>query len=298
MATCTQKPSLLCFDFDRTVTAWDTIRLLGITAAVHRGEAQQFSEESLPSSWMALEKIYLEERAAFFKNEFGAHSPDAPLRTFDADGIESFIGRLQVTEEQAVARGSEAKVLEGIQLSRLVEELPRQLAPLWAVRRHVGQVLQAAAVQGVQLGLISVNWCPEMIAGVLQSELPAALVPTGLWFQSEALEANQGVTTGRISVRVGGGLGKREALRRMRRELGDAAASVVYIGDSVTDILALLDADLGIVIEPDKGFLRTAAIYGIEVVPLEKATTMASGANKGLLWEVKGWDEIHKFFGW
>lgn len=90
-----------------------------------------------------------------------------------------------------------------------------------------------------------------------------------------------GVSTGDIAVKVSGSFGKHQHflnLATTARETAGGFEAVprtmsVYVGDSVTDLLAMLDADVGIVVGNSDGgaFERVASAFGIAIRPLAAA---------------------------
>lgn len=77
----------------------------------------------------------------------------------------------------------------------------------------------------------------------------------------------------------------------------------IYVGDSVTDLLAMLDADVGIVVGNSGTFERVANAFGITVCPLasayealekkEKSSVEEVGLN--VVYRVSHWAEIEVF---
>ena len=86
----------------------------------------------------------------------------------------------------------------------------------------------------------------------------------------------------------------------------------VYIGDSITDILAMYRSDVGILVGASSTFKKVAKHFGIEIVPLcwarinqfktKLPTFTNSGESKGLgsrnvqpfvIYSAASWDEIN-----
>lgn len=83
----------------------------------------------------------------------------------------------------------------------------------------------------------------------------------------------------------------------------------VYIGDSVGDLLCLLEADIGIVIGSSSSLRRVGSQFGVSFVPLftglvkqQKEYVEGRSNWKGLsgtLYTASSWAEIHAFIvGW
>lgn len=85
----------------------------------------------------------------------------------------------------------------------------------------------------------------------------------------------------------------------------DGKNLTVYIGDSVGDMLCLLEADIGIVIGSSASLRRVGTQYGVSFVPLfpglvKKQKEYVEGCSSwkglsGILYTVSSWAEIHAF---
>ena len=99
-------------------------------------------------------------------------------------------------------------------------------------------------------------------------------------------------------MRFAGAEEKREQIALLRK-----AHVVVYVGDSATDLPALLEADVGILIGESSSARRIAAQFGVRVAPLPSADStrllsddgLAVAQQPGLVWEARDWGEIGRF---
>ena len=136
---------------------------------------------------------------------------------------------------------------------------------------------------------------------------------------NDLLYDEHGVSTGDIAVKVSGSFGKHKHflnLAATARETARGFEAVprtmsVYVGDSVTDLLAMLDADVGIVVGNSDGdaFERVATAFGIEIRPLAAVygTLGETGGQAGgsldegstgrgsCVYRASGWPEIDVF---
>ncbi|KAG0228939.1 hypothetical protein BGW41_003215 [Actinomortierella wolfii] len=158
------------------------------------------------------------------------------------------------------------------------------------------------------LWILSVNWSQDLIRGALDQVfghpevtdrvLPASrLISSNLEFSDAILrkdEEKQGnlhhlhpsslslsssrealMTTGRIHARCLNGCDKLEAFRAMQAEyaaeqnLAPADTMWAYLGDSLTDLGCLVEADLGIIIGTSGSLLAECERAGIQVVDLQ-----------------------------
>lgn len=120
-----------------------------------------------------------------------------------------------------------------------------------------------------------------------------------------------GVSTGEVVINLSGSFGKRQRFldlaamaRKTAGRKGYSPRSViVYVGDNVTDLLAMLDADVGIVVGNSGTFERIASAFGIAVCPLASAYVALRNprewAERGCagrcVYRVSHWAEIEVF---
>lgn len=131
---------------------------------------------------------------------------------------------------------------------------------------------------------------------------------------NDLLYDEDGVSTGDITVKVSGSFGKHQHflnLAATARETTGVFETVprtmtVYVGDSVTDLLAMLDANVGIVVgdNDDGAFEKVANAFGIAVCPLAavyaalgEAERAGEGSTGGrtCIYRAAGWPEIEVF---
>lgn len=123
-----------------------------------------------------------------------------------------------------------------------------------------------------------------------------------------------GVSSGEIAVQVSGSFGKHQRFLTLEAAAREAFPSsepstrpiTIYVGDSVTDLLAMLDADVGIVVGDSRTFEKAAGAFGIAIRPLASAYGAldgteelrrrgASDATGQCVYRVSQWAEIEVF---
>lgn len=115
-------------------------------------------------------------------------------------------------------------------------------------------------------------------------------------------------STGEIIKKVETPIDKLQALTDILKnsDQTDKTNLTVYIGDSVGDLLCLLEADIGIVIGSSSSLRRIATHFGVSFVPLfsaliKKQKEHVEGSEfswkglSGVLYTVSSWAEIHSF---
>lgn len=115
------------------------------------------------------------------------------------------------------------------------------------------------------------------------------------------------VCTGEIVKKVESPIDKVQAFHNiLKNNNDDRKELIVYIGDSVGDLLCLLEADIGIVIGSSSSLRRVGTQFGVSFVPLfpglvEKQKDYVEGSSlswnglSGILYTVSCWAEVHAF---
>lgn len=73
---------------------------------------------------------------------------------------------------------------------------------------------------------------------------------------------------------------------------------IVYIGDSSTDLLALLEADVGILIGSSQTVSKFAERWNVALSPLSSKSQEVTSTRQGqssTVWTVNSWGEIEQF---
>ena len=120
-------------------------------------------------------------------------------------------------------------------------------------------------------------------------------------------EYKESISTGNIIRKIESPLNKVEAFKDILANAGNTDQRMsVYIGDSVGDLLCLLEADVGIVIGSSTSLRKVGEQFGVSFVPLfsglvAKQKQLAEGAQpvwkglSGVLYTVSSWTEIQAF---
>ena len=129
----------------------------------------------------------------------------------------------------------------------------------------------------------------------------------GLNIHSNEFVFEGSVSTGQIERKMQSPLDKVEKFKSIKSGMDSTAPSLsVYIGDSVGDLLCLLEADIGIVVGSSTSLRRVGKQFGVSFVPLfpglvEKQRQMTEQekstfkSRSGVLYTVSSWSEIHAF---
>ncbi|CAB1096050.1 unnamed protein product [Ectocarpus sp. CCAP 1310/34] len=278
-----ERLALLCVDFDDTLTEGDTTSLLVETAKAQRETPED--RVDLGREWVLLTRTFLSKWSETIEDSLSTKLSTTACTTngsgaVDREGLELMLRKLEVVDLDSASRVSDSKVRE------LAREIRRYFLAAIIVQREPG----------------------ETASPRLEGDCPASVSSNDLVFDEH------GVSTGEIAVKIPGSFGKHQRfldLAAMARESVASSESsprlmTVYVGDSVTDLLAMLDADVGIVVGNSGSFERVARAFGIDILPLasvyeamdgrgELPTTGAPLGSGQRVYRASQWTEIDVF---
>lgn len=284
-AVSTHHHNWLVVDFDGTCTERDTTPLLPKLTAVLQGDNETEQRDRL-TRFKELENEFLSLFATARKT----------LDDDKAKTLEEALSHLDEPSEIITHKVSESGILHGLAVS--ADKIADAIQSNDLIRDHVRlkpdclRVLERVLSAQQKLGILSINWCPALIEAVLLRPI-AATVDVPIW-------SNQIESGGRIALLVAGALSKKERIARLR-EQAKGEATIVYIGDSSTDLAALIEADVGILIGESKSTFAMARQWGISLVPLtdrsEPFLRPKDDADKSnVIWLAGNWSEIGELF--
>ena len=166
-----------------------------------------------------------------------------------------------------------------------------------------------ASCLGWSLAVLSINWCPNLIDAAL---IQPVLKKRRSILQIDACEteipvwSNQVDGEGVVVLHVPGALAKRDRIVELRQHIQQRNESpeslIVYVGDSSTDLAALLEADIGIIMGQSKSTSIIAERWGVKIIPLDQRNQhgfdrrlggfINKKSEKKILWQVDNWHEI------
>jgi len=269
----------LILDFDETLTPVDTISLL--TSAAYR-----LRPTTLPllPPWNYFTESWLDDYNRH------AQSYTHPRRTIDEEC--RFLASLVPVERASIRRIEKAGVFAGLRTADLAHAAEETVT----VRPDFWWVCELVLDAGGRVSVLSVNWSKEWI----RSALGAAVArechggeKERARFEHEVVVASNSfcsdgvTTTGEItrSPELGNDRGiwtapDKAAMMEILVGEGVTEGPVVYVGDSSTDIMCLLRADVGVVI--GNKLDETCRRFGIELVDQFTGICQAKSGQKKL----------------
>ena len=266
----------LITDFDETISERDTISTLVHTAADNRAH----EKEEFLAAW--------QEMVQWFLTRY--------YRVCDAwqDHRHSLVDYLKSFEELETA--SIQRVMSKGFLEGLTRDGLRAVGRNVVKKLGVDRVLSAMRAEGVEVEILSANWSKTLIQGATEG-LCDQIITNSLQYDAT------GRSTGSIHLHV---VSARDKLREFRlrkknpptpNQIGDGGViRTLYIGDSISDFLAILDADLGVLIGQNRTAMQTIEWFRIPTLRLQEGTRFDSSRRyQGTILLVDSWKELDDF---
>ena len=326
LSAAASSKSWLVVDFDGTCTVRDTITMLPRLASLAQSRKEQqtgFNNGDVLSPDAAME---LQGRLSIFsmlENEYFRQYRDAmesiepeAVNDNDDDNLKNLAVSIDKLDDVSTAITREVsnwRVLGGLgdvsanemlELMDLYKQNQAMLEPKKIGDREINleelreclslqdgclSVLQNFASQDFEtrqhaIGVLSINWCPTLIESLLVHPLCAANneLDVPIWCNSVDGE-------GIVDLPYPGAIAKQQKIKELQ-ENNDS--SVIYVGDSSTDLLAILQADVGILLGGSQSAVGLAQRYGMSVHPLNGYRVEE---NEKVVWTVDSWEEIRSF---
>lgn len=220
-------PKLFVVDWDETITNEDTIKLVA--------QAAYNKKQGYEPKFDHFTDIYT--------NTFNEYSRDFSSKNGTRDSIEKeikFQTGMQNVEMSSINEIKRLKLFEGI----TGEEFQQQANNV-TLKPNFIEFLSKCQESKVPVIILSVNWTKLIMETVLRA--CGFKENEFLKFMVNELEFKNGVSTGNFkeSISIRTGLDKLNIVNDLVKQYG----TTCYIGDSMTDLLSLIDSDIGVAIE-------------------------------------------------
>ncbi|KAG6703200.1 bifunctional TH2 protein, mitochondrial-like [Carya illinoinensis] len=296
----TEDRVIIFSDFDLTCTVVDSSAILAEIAIVTAQKSDQSQSENelarmsstdLRNTWDLLSQQYTEE----YEQCIESIMPSKKVDEFKYGHLHKALEQLSDFEKSANNSVVESGVLKGLNLED-IKRAGERLILQDGCTAFFQKIVKTANVH-----VLSYCWCGDLIRSAFSSgDLHELNIHANEFTYKES------ISTGEIVKKVESPIDKVQAFKNILSNCSnDRKNLTVYIGDSVGDILCLLEADIGIVIGSSASLRRVGTQYGVSFVPLypglvkkQKEYVEGSSSWKGLsgiLYTVSSWAEIHAF---
>lgn len=236
-------------DWDETITEADSMHLVGEAAYSHK--------PSFEPEWTFFANAYLED--------YMAHKEEFESTYCHLDGMEkeiAFQSNMAKIEQKSVERVEDSDLFKGIPVSTI-----RRQSSHVTIRSGWWELATELRKRGIPIAILSVNWSGEMIRETFRQHGfttgdPDSSKNDVTVFANEIILDENGIATGKLSrskqddLKLNDfrtGCDKKHFVSHIKAEVqlkqsANKGTKVYYCGDSGTDLLALLEADVGIVV--------------------------------------------------
>ncbi|KAG6590301.1 Bifunctional TH2 protein, mitochondrial [Cucurbita argyrosperma subsp. argyrosperma] len=296
---------VLFSDFDLTCTVVDSSAILAEIAMVRAPKPDQtqpddqitrMSSADLRNTWGVISRQYTEE----YEECIDKIAPPA-TEEFKYEDLCTALEQLSDFEKRANNRVVESGVLKGLNF----EDIRRAGERLIIQDGCFNFFRTATKSENLNVGvhILSYCWCADLI----RSSFNSGGLLTQVTIHANEFAFEEAVSTGDLVRKVESPIDKVNAFRKILENYGnDRKNSTVYIGDSIGDLLCLLEADVGIVVGTSSSLRRLATQFGVSFVPLypsvvrkQRSLTEETECSwkglSGVLYTVNSWAEIHAF---
>ncbi|KAF4352651.1 hypothetical protein F8388_012682 [Cannabis sativa] len=295
-------------DFDLTCTVVDSSAILAEIAIVTAPKSDQnqletqlarMSSADLRSTWGVLSRQFTEEYEQCIESILPIEKVD-----FNYEHLHNALEQLSDFEKKANNRVIESGVLKGINLEDIKKAGERLLLHEGCTAFFKNVVTKENLNANVHI--LSYCWCGDLIRSAFSAR---DLHQINVHANEFTFEGS--ISTGEIVKKLESPIDKVQAFNDIISNSNkDKKSLTVYIGDSVGDLLCLLEADIGIVVGSSSSLRRVGTQFGVSFIPLypglvkkqkenvEGGSSCWKGSN-GILYTVSSWAEIHAFIlGW
>ncbi len=266
----------LITDFDETISERDNISTLVHTAADNRTH----EKEEFLAAWQEMVQWFL-TRYHRVCDAWQDH------RHSLVDYLKSFEALETASIQRVIAKGF---------LAGLTSEELRAVGRNVVKKPGVDRVLSAMRAEGVEVEILSANWSQALIQGATEG-LCDQIITNSLTYDAA------GRSTGNIHLHV---VSARDKLRKFRSQkknppnsddIGDGGVTrTLYIGDSISDFLAILDADLGVLIGQNPTAMQTIERFRLPTQRLQAGARFDSSLRyQGTILLVDSWMALDDF---
>lgn len=228
---------VLATDWDETVTETDTIALLAEAAYDHKPD--------LDPKWSYYVEAYMKDYEEYM--------------TCKGEGTD-------LDTEAEILRGLDAvdsASLKRIEQGKVFHDVPREtiLAKAKKISFRPGwwEMYEEARKRGIRVVILSINWSGELIRQVFRD---AGYSPDDITITSNDIEmGDNGRGTGCIIAPLRTAGHKEDVIKNLKKQHN---GRLCYVGDSSTDLLAIVAADMGVVMAK-RGLAEKLRRLGVDV---------------------------------
>ncbi|XP_068671967.1 uncharacterized protein [Montipora foliosa] len=276
--------SLFAFDFDGTCTQKDTTGLL-YKATEKYHASTELEMKQLDAHWSELGKKYWTGHQETVAKSISLHSTFGS--GYNEMGLRSLLQEVYHYNHAMMKEVEASELLKGISRESIKETAKE-------VKLYPG-CLNVLNQINLPLYLITVNWCQDLIHAKLGHLKHLKIFGNNLPLEGE-------LSSGSLAKNLTSAFDKETIFQELVQSKSRGSGGMsIFVGDSITDLLALLKSDIGIVIGKSHTVRKVAKSFGIKLLPLQEIQNMmatkcheenSETSKEGVLFEAPSWNEI------
>ena len=263
----------LISDFDETISQKDTIQMLVAAAIQNRavGDFPTMEEWKQTVEWY---RTLYSHRCNKWLNGPREHRQGT---------IADFLSDIESLDVDSIGRVMNKGFLAGLRQEQL-RKAGKQVQKREGARACLSEMRSA----GVDVEILSANWSQVFVSEAVKGFCDAVVA-------NHFLFDERGYATGEIELRVVSAQDKWRYFKSRRSKTGPTA----YVGDSLSDLRAMLEADVGILIGENRTFLRTIDRFQISIKRITEESRQTvdcsdtRSTNKHIL-HVDSWKTVNR----
>lgn len=259
------KPGFLGIDFDDTISVGDTISSLCRTGLKAQKRTGDIVYDNLLEQYLSKYQKFMTENLP----ESGSLNTE-----YRENDLKRFLETYSKFEDSMLTPVESAGILKGITASHLTAAAEEILVKPSAIETIK---FATSNFPGMEPNILSVNWSGMFLRSIMKHQWPdnrariSANELQGLHSEAPIVDGVEAVSTGTIERSLTGPTQKGDLLRSLlsQRSEQNLGKPSVYIGDSLGDLSALLEADIGVVVGTSSSLRKVCSTFGIEMKSLD-----------------------------
>lgn len=270
-------------DFDGTLTQKDT-SYLALRSTVKYLNSNEMEKSEYRENWEHRGKCYYQNYSEKLKEGLKLFPcPEGHNKVF----IEKFMKHIDAFNLDSRRELADSRIFDDFVGSN-IEILKNEII----YQQNSKETLKAIKKEEqIKSKVLSVNWFPELLSTSLkgyvdQDDIVCAVLPT--YTKNNCLVTTSELLYGQCA-------SSRDKRQWIKKWFKDYECPIIYVGDSATDLLALLEATYGVIFGYNKQLREIAHHFKIELKPLREFRGSYENCEECTLYTTNSWHEIQMF---
>ncbi|KAJ2456212.1 hypothetical protein EV183_000139 [Coemansia sp. RSA 2336] len=245
-----RKATLLVLDFDQTLTSSDTLSMVAAVAKRKYPENRDFA-------WFT--EKYMED----YQRHQTQWQPRIDSEKITYEFLNEYLESLRSVETASLNRISEYGILAGVSRDELYDG-GRAVEFQPGAATAINRLMQAPNMHAC---VVSVNWSADFIRGALGANGVLNSQSISIYCNNPEFDKRTGLSKADISPRLVVASDKTATISNYKQEIAHKTGLdpwLIYAGDSLTDLPALLLADAGLLVGQSNSVTKWCDMLGVE----------------------------------